>query len=188
MAIKRMTIEPLKFCLFRDNTSIHRCRHFFLPATPHYAIITHLPEDSDLANDLKGVEYKKKLDGSWSATHVPSGRITHGLSQAEAQESMREELGMNAEGEFGEPATSDRFSGVAHEIATYLEGPVSKMLELHSGYARLEAYQDAIAHVRLGGGCQGCPSSLITLSSGVKNDLQNHFGEDIVMDVFPVLE
>src|SRR5687768_11805554 len=126
-------------------------------------------------SDLNSVVISKKLDGSWQALHVPSGKVSHGLDKDEAESAMRELLGMDEGGSFTEPLTSDRFSGEAKEIAEYLEGPVSKMLEIHSGFARLEAYENCVAHIRLGGGCQGCPSSTLTLVSGVLRDLQEHF-------------
>tara|TARA_B100000902_G_scaffold275535_1_gene261293 strand:+ start:232 stop:657 length:426 start_codon:yes stop_codon:yes gene_type:complete len=138
--------------------------------------------------DLKSVDMRQKLDGSWEALHSPSGRVVFGETAAEAEQAMKDLLGMDEEGSFSdEPLTSSSFEGVAYDIALYLEGPVSKMLELHSGYARLEAWQDGIAHVRLGGGCEGCPSSLLTLANGVKQDLQAKFGEEVVMDVIPAL-
>lgn len=139
-------------------------------------------------SDMQSVVISRKVDGSWQALHVPSQRVAHGLTKEEAEDGMRGLLGMTEKGSFDEPTTHDLFSGVAKDIAVYLEGPVSDMLALHSGYARLEAYQEGIAHVRLGGGCKGCPSSLITLANGVKNDLQQRFGEEAVLDVVPVPE
>ncbi len=141
-----------------------------------------------MSESLQAVSIKEKLDGSWQALHEPSGRVTHGLTQAEAEDAMRYLLGMASSGEFGEPLTSPRFEGTGFDIATHLEGPVSQMLALHSGFARLEAYQDGIATIRLGGGCEGCPSSRITLMNGVKRDLQDKFGEEVVIDVFPILD
>lgn len=141
-----------------------------------------------MSTSLHAVSSKQKLDGSWQALHEPSGRITHGLTQDEAEDAMRGELGLTDDGKFEIPLTSSSFEGVAHEVASYLEGPVSKMLALHSGYARLEAFQDGMATIRLGGGCEGCPSSRLTLMNGVKRDLQDKFGEEVVMDVFPVLD
>lgn len=137
-------------------------------------------------SDLQSVVISKKVDGSWQAVHVPSQKVSHGLTKEEAEDSMRELLGVTDEGQFDEPPTSTRFSGVAQEVAVYLEGPVSDMLALHSGFSRLEAFHDGIAHVRLGGGCRGCPSSLITLANGVKSDLQHKFGEEVIIDVVPV--
>ncbi|TWW08159.1 hypothetical protein E3A20_27140, partial [Planctomyces bekefii] len=126
-------------------------------------------------------------DGSWQAVHVPSGKVAHGLTKEEAEDSMREQLGISAAGEFQEPLTSDRFTGLAQEMALFLEGPVSDMLKLHSGFARLEAYESSMAHIRLGGGCQGCPSSTMTLVNGVQQMLVEKFGEDAVTDVVPVV-
>ena len=141
-----------------------------------------------MSMSMQAVNLKEKLDGSWQALHEPSGRITHGLTGDEAESAMRDLLGMDNAGDFGVPLTSPQFEGTGFEIATHLEGPVSQMLALHSGYARLEAYQDAIATIRLGGGCEGCPSSRLTLMNGVKRDLQDKFGEELVIDVFPVLD
>lgn len=137
---------------------------------------------------LNAVEIVQRAEGTWSALHEPSGRTLEGASEHAVAEAMRELLGMDAEGQFTEASTADRFEGVALEIALYLEGPVSKGLSLHSGYARLEAYQDSIATIRLGGGCQGCPSSRLTLMNSVRLELQDKFGEDVLMDVFPVLD
>lgn len=137
-------------------------------------------------NDLNSVVTSQKADGSWQAVHVPSGKVAHGLSAEEAQTAMKDLLGMDDAGKFEEPKTSDRFSGDAKDIATYLEGEVSEMLALHSGFARLEDYEDNIAYIKLGGGCSGCPSSKLTLMQGVKQQLQEKFGEDKVSEVAPV--
>ncbi len=141
-----------------------------------------------MMSSLPSVTLLASDDGGWLALHEPSGRGVQGETPEEAEAGMRDLLGMDREGVFGEPTTSDRFEGVAREIAEYLEGKVSEMLALHSGYARLEAYQDGIATIRLGGGCQGCPSSRLTLMNGVKRELQDTFGEEQVMDVYPVLD
>ena len=137
-------------------------------------------------SDLQSVVISKKVDGSWQAQHVPSGKVSHGLTKDEAESEMRNLLGMDDEGTFAEPLTSDRFSGLAKDIAVELEGPVSAMLALHSGFARLEAYDNGQVHIRLGGGCQGCPSSTMTLVNGVFQMLQEKFGEEAVSDIIPV--
>ena len=137
-------------------------------------------------SDLQSVVISRKADGSWQALHVPSGKVSHGISKDEVEDAMRALLGLDDSGDFQEPLTSDRFAGVAMDIAIYLEGPVSEMLKLHSGYARLEAYESSMAHIRLGGGCQGCPSSTMTLVNGVQQMLQEKFGEEAVTDVVPV--
>lgn len=138
-------------------------------------------------SDLQSVVISKKVDGSWQAVHVPSGKVSHGLTKEEAESEMRLQLGMTDAGEFDEPLTSDRFAGIGREIALFLEGSVSDMLALHSGFARLDAYEGAVAHIRLGGGCQGCPSSRMTLLNGVQQQLQEKFGEEQIQEVIPVL-
>jgi Fe-S cluster biogenesis protein NfuA len=137
-------------------------------------------------SDLQSVVISKKVDGSWQALHVPSGKVSHGESKDEAEVAMRELLGMDEAGAFEEPLTSDRFSGISKDIALFLEGPVSEMLSYHSGFARLEAYESSVAHIRLGGGCQGCPSSTITLINGVQQQLIEKFGDENILDVVPV--
>lgn len=139
-----------------------------------------------MSRELDSVVISREPDGSFVALHTPSGKKASGASMDEARDAMRKLLGMDTEGEFTEPVTSDRFSGVARDIARFLEGPVSDMLKFHSGFARLEAYEAGIAHIKLGGGCEGCPSSLITLLNGVRSQLQDEFGEDQVVDVVPV--
>ena len=137
-------------------------------------------------SDLNSVVVAQKPDESWEAKHIPSGKVTFGLSRDEALEEMRNLLGMDESGNFDEPLTNDRFEGLGKDIALFLEGPISDMLKGHSGFARLEAFEQGIAHVRLGGGCEGCPSSTFTLVQGVKEQLQDRFGEDNITDVAPV--
>lgn len=137
-------------------------------------------------SDIDSVVISRKVDGSWQALHVPSGKVAHGLTADEARQEMRKVLGMDDEGHFSEPLTSDQFADDAKEIALYLEGTVSEMLASHSGFARLEGYADGVAHIRLGGGCSGCPSSTLTLVQGVKSMLQERFGDEKVIDVSPV--
>jgi Fe-S cluster biogenesis protein NfuA len=137
-------------------------------------------------SDLNSVVISKKPDGSWQAHHVPSGRYAFGETAEEAQDEMRKLLGVNDAGSFDEPLTSDRFDGLAKEIAHFLEGQISEMLRFHSGFARLEAYESGMVHVRLGGGCQGCPSSLFTLANSVRTQLQERFGEEAIQDIVPV--
>lgn len=136
-------------------------------------------------SDLNSVVTSKKLDGSWQSVHVPSGKISHGMSAQDSEDEMRKLLGMGDEGKFAEPLTSDQFSGDALDIAIFLEREISDMLALHSGFARLESYENGLVYVRLGGGCSGCPSSTITLMNGVKEMLLEKFGEEKIVDIIP---
>jgi len=141
-----------------------------------------------MSNDLQGVVISGNSDGKWEARHLPSGRLVIGDTVDGAQVLMRDALGLTSSGTFDEPLTSDIFSGLSQAIALFLEGPVSNALAVHSGFARLDAFENGIAHIRLGGGCRGCPSSQITLFSGVRAQLQDRFGEDVIVDVTPSLD
>lgn len=134
---------------------------------------------------LPSVTVNESPSGSWEAIHGPSGKTVVGVSQEEVTESMRQILGLSEEGTSDEALTSPRFKALSQAVALFLEGPVSDTLHFHSGWARLEAFEDGIAHIRLGGGCQGCPSSQITLFQGVKTQLQARFGDEVVADVVP---
>jgi hypothetical protein len=59
-----------------------------------------------MSSPLNSVDLTQKADGSWQAYHVPSGKTAHGLTQEEAESSMREMLGLNNLGKFTEPLTS----------------------------------------------------------------------------------
>ncbi len=138
-------------------------------------------------SELNSVETSQREDGIWQSYHIPSGKKTEGPTQEEAMQSMRNLLGMNESNSFTEPLTSDRFEGTDKEIAVFLEGEISEMLALHSGFARLEGMEQGIAYIKLGGGCSGCPSSTLTLVQGVKEQLQEKFGEENIIDVAPSL-
>ncbi len=133
--------------------------------------------------NLQSVVISKTSDSQWLAHHVPSGRKVQGATMEAAQAAMQEALGINDEGSFDEPLTSTTFGGVAQAIALFLEGPISQSLSVHSGFARLDAFTSSVAHIRLGGGCKGCPSSQITLFNGVQTQLKSRFGEDVILDV-----
>jgi Fe-S cluster biogenesis protein NfuA len=134
---------------------------------------------------IHSVVVEETKDGRWRAVHLPSGKIAEGASPAAAEEAMRNLIGIASDGDFHEPLTSGQFSGVAHDIALFLEGEISRDLGNHAGFARLEAFRDGIAEIRLGGGCDGCPASLMTLVHGVRTRLQEEFGEEVVVDVIP---
>jgi len=136
-------------------------------------------------SELQSVVIDQIENGTWQAVHVPSGKTSGGASKEEAEDEMRKLLGMDETGDFGDPLTSQQFDGKAKEIAVFLEGPVSEMLAMHSGFARLEKYDECIAYIRLGGGCQGCPSSTMTLVAGVQQQLQETFGSDVIQEVVP---
>ena len=63
------------------------------------------------------------------------------------------------------------------EIQKLIDDDINPALAEHGGYLSIDKYDDEDKHLylKLGGGCQGCSSSLITLQVQIKNYLMEEF-------------
>jgi Fe-S cluster biogenesis protein NfuA len=68
-------------------------------------------------------------------------------------------------------------------VASFLSGPVSKILAIHAGFVHLTRIESSVVYVNLGGGCTTCPQSSETLKNIVLRQLQDRFGEDVIQSV-----
>ncbi|MEE9416836.1 MAG: NifU family protein [Acidimicrobiales bacterium] len=59
----------------------------------------------------------------------------------------------------------------AAKVEQLLELKINPALASHGGFANLVKVEGETAHVLMGGGCQGCSMSAITLSEGIKNTI-----------------
>lgn len=57
----------------------------------------------------------------------------------------------------------------AEKIRQLLDQQVNPALAAHGGYATLVKVEGATAHIAMGGGCQGCAVSSITLRDGIES-------------------
>ena len=57
---------------------------------------------------------------------------------------------------------------VARRVMAVLERDINPSIASHGGHAELAAVEDAVAYLRLGGGCQGCGMATVTLSQGIE--------------------
>lgn len=57
----------------------------------------------------------------------------------------------------------------ADKVQQLLEAQINPALASHGGFAELVKVEDGAAHVLMGGGCQGCSMSAITLAEGIKS-------------------
>jgi Fe/S biogenesis protein NfuA len=57
---------------------------------------------------------------------------------------------------------------VAERVVQLLDEQINPGLASHGGYARLEGIEDDKAFVTMGGGCQGCAVSAMTLRDGIQ--------------------
>jgi Fe/S biogenesis protein NfuA len=80
--------------------------------------------------------------------------------------------------------TGDLSSDLAQRILAVLDEQINPSIAMHGGRADLVAVDDAIAYLRLSGGCQGCGLAKVTLSQGIEVALRDAVPEiDSVVDV-----
>jgi Fe/S biogenesis protein NfuA len=63
------------------------------------------------------------------------------------------------------------------KVQAVLDKAVNPALASHGGYATLVNIEDTVVHVTMGGGCQGCAASAMTLRDGIKSMLMNAIPE-----------
>jgi Fe/S biogenesis protein NfuA len=83
------------------------------------------------------------------------------------------------------PNKPDPLAGVHLELTGELPEKVSQLLDevinpalaAHGGFARLVGVEDTTVFVTMGGGCQGCAVSAMTLRDGIRRSILQHVPE-----------
>jgi Fe/S biogenesis protein NfuA len=57
---------------------------------------------------------------------------------------------------------------IAEKVSQLLEQRINPSLAAHGGYATLVGVDDTVVYITMGGGCQGCAMSQLTLTEGIK--------------------
>jgi Fe/S biogenesis protein NfuA len=69
-------------------------------------------------------------------------------------------------------------SGTTEEkVRQLLDGQINPSLAMHGGYAALERVEDDVVYVTMGGGCQGCAVSAMTLREGIARSIKDAIPE-----------
>jgi Fe/S biogenesis protein NfuA len=63
------------------------------------------------------------------------------------------------------------------KIRMLLDVEINPSLAMHGGYAQLERVEGDTAFVIMGGGCQGCGLAALTLTEGIKAQIENRIPE-----------
>jgi len=63
---------------------------------------------------------------------------------------------------------ADLSGEVPQRVIQVLEEQINPAIASHGGHAELVAVEDAVAYLRLSGGCQGCGMASVTLSQGIE--------------------
>lgn len=67
---------------------------------------------------------------------------------------------------------------VGEKVQQLLDKSINPALAAHGGFASLvDVVDDTIVHVLMGGGCQGCSMSAMTLSEGIKTSIMDAIPE-----------
>ena len=63
------------------------------------------------------------------------------------------------------------------KIQRFVDEDINPALEMHGGFLAIDKYDDVHKHlyVKMGGGCQGCSSAVITLQLQIRNYLMEEF-------------
>jgi Fe/S biogenesis protein NfuA len=75
---------------------------------------------------------------------------------------------------------------IAEKVQQLLDQQVNPALAAHGGYAALDRVDDDIVYVTMGGGCQGCAVSAMTLREGIARSIQEAIPE--VRDVIDLTD
>lgn len=75
------------------------------------------------------------------------------------------------------PMTSD--DPVAQKIIDLLEKRIRPAVAMDGGDITFDRFEDGIVYVQMRGACAGCPSSTVTLKSGIENMLRHYVPEVI---------
>lgn len=66
---------------------------------------------------------------------------------------------------------------VEEKITMLLDDEINPSLAMHGGFAQLDRVEGDTAYVIMGGGCQGCGLAQLTLTEGIKAQIENRIPE-----------
>ncbi len=68
------------------------------------------------------------------------------------------------------------------KINAVLEEKIAPALAMDGGHCELVEIKEKTIYLRLGGACSGCPSSTITLKSGIERILRTDVDPEIIVE------
>jgi Fe/S biogenesis protein NfuA len=71
---------------------------------------------------------------------------------------------------------------VAEQVAQLLEHQINPALAAHGGFAELVEVAGTSVRVKLGGGCQGCAMSRMTVAAGIEQAVQSRISEELTVE------
>jgi Fe/S biogenesis protein NfuA len=62
-------------------------------------------------------------------------------------------------------------------VRQLLDGQINPALAMHGGFAALDHVEGTVVYVTMGGGCQGCAVSAMTLREGISRSIREAIPE-----------
>mgnify|MGYP003637601736 FL=1 len=81
----------------------------------------------------------------------------------------------DADEQSAKPAVED--DEITTQIKTLLDERVRPMVAMEGGDIIFDRFEDGIVYLQMQGACSGCPSSAVTLKSGIENMLRHYIPE-----------
>ena len=66
---------------------------------------------------------------------------------------------------------------IEDKVRQLLDGQINPALAMHGGFAALDRVEDDVVYVTMGGGCQGCAVSAMTLREGIARSIKEAIPE-----------
>ena len=66
---------------------------------------------------------------------------------------------------------------IDEKVRQLLDGQINPALAMHGGFAGLDRVEDSVVYVTMGGGCQGCAVSAMTLREGITRAIREAIPE-----------
>ena len=82
----------------------------------------------------------------------------------------------------GAEADVELTGSVAEQVRQLLDLQINPAIAAHGGFAELVEVAGNSVRVRLGGGCQGCAMSRMTVAAGIEQAIKERIGPDLVVE------
>ena len=77
----------------------------------------------------------------------------------------------------GQGGTDPLTGTIAEQVQQLLTEQINPSLASHGGFAELKGVEDTVVYVTMGGGCQGCAVSAMTLRDGIARSIREAIPE-----------
>lgn len=160
-------------------------RMLFANSTADFKTVQLAKEWSPLASELFDIPYvkgvyiannfvtiTKEFNYAWEDVMLPLKNFLKEYVEAE-KEVVKEgyEAAKAAEGEAETQYTGDEAT-IVEKIKELIETYVKPAVEMDGGNIQFKAYDKGVVSVLLQGACSGCPSSTVTLKTGIEGMLK----------------